>query len=138
MDLNIWQSVQWYSDASFVLVMQVKDNARSVSGGFYSQHQLEGCLCLHLLPMVYFFIYKMHPAKNPLVHFIIYWILLLSMMLKLWDINLSFCTWEDRVNFSWNHNTGVSLQYDYCMHNETFCRSDENLYITCSSTFSYK
>lgn len=95
MDPYIWQPVQWYSDASFVLVMQVKDNARSVSGGCSSQHQWEGCLLVHLLPVIYLFIHKMHPVKNPLVHCISYWILLLSMMLKLWDINLSFCSWED-------------------------------------------
>lgn len=82
MDPYIWQPVQWYSDASFVLVMQVKDNARSVSGGFSSQHQWERCLCLHLLPMIFTFINDVEVMGYK------------SFILLMRGY---------RVNFSWNH-----------------------------------
>lgn len=118
MDLYIWQSVRWCSDASFVLVLQVKDNARSASGGFYPQHHREGCLCLRLLLTIYLFIYKMHPVKNPLVHSIIYWILLSFILLIRGQGQLLLESY-----------TGVSPQHDYCMQNGTFCQSDENLYL---------
>lgn len=106
MDLYIWQSVRWCSDASFVLVLQVKDNARSASGGFYPQHHREGCLCLRLLLMIYLLIYKMHPVKNSLVHSIIYWILLSFILLIRGQGQLLLESY-----------TGVSLQHDYCMQN---------------------
>lgn len=58
----------------------------------------------------------MHPVKNPLVHSIIYWILLSFILLLRGQLLLE-------------SYTGVSLQHDYCMQNGTFCQSDENLYL---------
>lgn len=60
----------------------------------------------------------MHPVKNPLVHFIIYWILLSFILLIRGQGQLLL-----------ESNTGVSLQHDYCMQNGTFCQSHENLYL---------